>query len=124
MKKQILIIGTFFLIYFPLLATPVKLLSLTEDTVATVPISFRGAILSFPSKPEKVIVGNQGSFAVEYVKNDVIISPLTSRARSNVFVYLNGRRFNIDTYAKPNGYTLVLVRDKTGQNIEVEYEKQ
>ena len=31
----------------------------------------RTTVLSFPSRPTKVILGNRGVFAVEYVENDI-----------------------------------------------------
>jgi len=106
-------------------AKSVKSLSLSDDMVATVPVSYRGTIISFPTKPIKVIIGNQGAFVVEYVNNDVVISPLTSHSRSNVFVYLEGRRFTLDAVARASGYAIVRIKDKvTVGSSEVQYERK
>ena len=114
----------------PMIMTPasfakrVTTLSLSDNMVATVPISYRGTIITFPTKPIKVIIGNQGAFVIDYIKNDVVISPLTSQSRANVFVYLEGRRFTIDAVAKPSGYAIVQIRDKVIEKSEVQYERK
>ncbi|MBI4925317.1 MAG: hypothetical protein HY843_05280, partial [Bdellovibrio sp.] len=74
-------------------AKNIKLLRLNNNVVATVKISPKGTIISFPTKPTKVILGNKGSFGIEYVENDLAVSALSSHAQSNLFVYLEGRRF-------------------------------
>ena len=94
-------------------AAGVRTVRLDQTSVAHIYISpGRSTILSFPSKPAKVILGNQGVFAVEYVENDLAIAALSGRSHSDLFVYLEGRRFAFDLTAIPNGGdTIVLVRD-------------
>ncbi len=58
-------------------------------------------ILSFPSKPKKVLLGNRGLFGTEFVENDVAISALVPQASSNLFVYLENRRFSFDLSTGP-----------------------
>lgn len=89
----------------------VKSVFLSEKSVAAVAISMRGTVLSFPSKPSKVILGNDGAFGIEYVENDIAITPLTQAARANLFVYLLGQRFTFDLRASPVGHAIVVVRD-------------
>lgn len=90
----------------------VKTIYLSEAQIAALPIAVRGTVLSFPTKPSKVILGSAGSFGIEYVENDLAISPLRPDARSNLFVYLLGRRFSFDLKAASVGaYSIVLVRD-------------
>ena len=99
------------------LSAEVKTLRLSDDLVAVVKISTRGTVLSFPVKPTKVILGKAGSFGIEYVENDLAISPLSLSSRSNLFVYLFGRRFSFDLIASPNDSTsVVLVRDAKAPN--------
>ena len=63
-------------------------------------------------KPTKVILGSRGLFAIEYVENDVAIAPLTPQARSNLFAYVEGRRFAFDLVpAGAAADEVVLVRD-------------
>jgi hypothetical protein len=78
-------------------------------------------ILSFPTRPSKVVVGNKGIFAVEYVEADLAVTALHSGARSNLFVYLDGRRFGFDLIAVPaDGDEIVLIRDATERRIKVQ----
>ena len=93
-------------------ADEVKVVRLNESNVARVLISTRGTVLSFPAKPTKVILGRNGSFGIEYVENDLAISPLSLSSRSNLFVYLFGRRFAFDLVASPSaGSSVIQVRD-------------
>lgn len=93
-------------------ASEVKTIRLSEDNIAKVYISTRGTVLSFPSKPSKVILGRANSFGIEYVENDLAISPLTVSARSNLFVYLFGRRFAFDLVTSPDsGTSVIQIRD-------------
>lgn len=93
-------------------ASEVKMIRLSEMIVAKVYISTRGTVLSFPTKPSKVILGRANSFGIEYVENDLAISPLSLSARSNLFVYLFGRRFAFDLVASPeSGTSVIQIRD-------------
>lgn len=80
----------------------------------------RSTILSFPSKPSKVIVGNTGLFAVEYVENDLAIAATRSTASSNLFVYLEGRRYGFHLVtATSAGDDVVFVRDEKSKKLKV-----
>ena len=86
---------------------------LDEKTVAQVNITPRGTALSFPVKPENVVLGQNGSFGLEYINSDVIISPLRSNSHANLFVYLMGRRYTFDLISSESrGYTIIIVKDK------------
>ncbi len=86
---------------------------LSETDMASVRmVPGRSTILSFPIKPNKVILGNQGMFAVEYVENDLAIAALRGEARGNLFVYMEGRRFAFDlSTVSAGGDEIILVRD-------------
>ena len=86
----------------------VKIIRLDDKTIGKVLISTRGTVLSFPIKPSKVILGRSGTFGIEYVENDLAISPLNVSARSNLFVYLFGRRFSFDLVTSPQGGSPVI----------------
>ena len=80
----------------------------------------RSTILSFPMKPNKVIFGNQGLFAVEYVDNDLAIAALRPGAHSNLFVYVEGRRFGFDLATSGGaGDEIVLIRDTVDKAIKL-----
>jgi hypothetical protein len=74
----------------------------------------RSTIVSFPTKPAKVILGNSALFAVEYVENDLAISSIARGQVSNLFVYLEGRRFAFDLVPVPwnSADSIVVVRDQ------------
>lgn len=94
-------------------AQEVRKIYLNDTQVATVNVLLRGTVLSLPTKPSKVILGSAGSFGIEYVENDLAISPLRANARSNLFVYMYGRRFAFDLKASSSGgSSIVVVRDE------------
>ena len=78
-------------------------------------------ILSFTTRPTKVILGNQGLFGIEYVEQDLAVSPLKVGAHSNLFVYLEGRRFGFDlrTASSDGGDEIILVRDAEERKLKV-----
>lgn len=80
----------------------------------------RSTVLSFPTRPTKVILGNQGLFTVEYVESDLAVAAMRAPAASNLFVYLEGRRFGFDLRTVGSGGDeIILVRDAEGQKIKV-----
>ena len=94
-------------------AGEVRTVKLNQTSVGRIFLSpGRSTVLSFPTKPAKVILGNQGVFALEYVENDLAIAALTQHSHSDLFVYLDGRRFAFDLVTvSGGGDTIVLVRD-------------
>jgi hypothetical protein len=79
----------------------------------------RSTVLNFPVKPTKVILGNTGAFSVQYIENDLAISPLSVGASSNLFVYLLGRRFGFDLIPRQNADEVVIVRDILDKPVQV-----
>lgn len=121
MKVQflILIASCFSFVAFGRKARTVFLTDKKTERVSIAP--GRSVILNFPSRPTKVIVGNKGLFAVEYVENDLAVAALSHPAHSNLFVYLEGRRFGFDlrTTGSGDGDEVLLVRDSEDQQIKV-----
>lgn len=117
MKNFILLI-----IFIPtvVFAKSVKEIRLNEKIVSYLSISSKGAVLSFPTKPSKVILGREGTFSVEYVGSDLAISPTRSNSESNLFVYIEGRRFNFQLRTSGGGYSLILIKDSFDQIERVE----
>ena len=91
----------------------VRTIRLNQTMVGRINVSpGRSTILSFPTKPTKVILGNQGLFGIEYIESDLAVAALSSHSQSDIFVYLEGRRFAFDLVTVPSGSdTIVLVRD-------------
>lgn len=103
-------------------AGEVRTVRLSDDKVAMIPVSARGTALSFPVKPTHVVLGKKGSFGIEYVENDLTLTPLGASVRSHLFVYLYGRRFSFDLVSGgESGAAVVLVRDlaDTPQNASL-----
>lgn len=81
----------------------------TETVYVTPGIS---TLLSFPSRATKVVLGNKNAFSIQYIENDLAISALTYGGRSNLFIYLDGRRFGFNLHTvNEGGDEIVLVRD-------------
>jgi hypothetical protein len=90
-------------------------LALAHLCVAT---SSRHGFPPFCFKPEERVAGDffnekaGQTKRLQYVENDLAVSPLKADARSNLFVYLYGRRFSFDLRSGPNaGSSLVIVKD-------------
>ena len=98
-----------------------KTLYMSEGKLMKVSVSpGRSTVLSFPAKPSKVILGNSGLFAVEYVENDLALAALQAPAHSNLFVYLEGRRYGFDLRTVPTGGDDVLfIRDGKSRRLKV-----
>ena len=103
------------------LASKARTVFLTDKKMEPIQVGAgRSTILSFPSRPAKVILGSQGMFAIEYVENDIDIAALRNPARSNLFVYLEGRRFGFDLRTVGEaGDEIILVRDADERKVKV-----
>jgi len=90
-----------------------RTLKLDDKKIGKVYVSFgKSTVLSFPGKPTKVVLGSKGAFTLEYIDNDLAIAALSSVAQSNLFVYVQGRRFAFDLISRArNADEIVLVRD-------------
>ena len=104
----------------PLWADSVKNVRLCEKSVLTAYISSRGTVLDFPAEPEKVVLGTKNTFSIEYIRNDLTISPLSLHSRSNLFVYVQGRRFVLDLNTSQAGGTATyFIRDCLEDRVKV-----
>ncbi|OQW53866.1 MAG: hypothetical protein A4S09_06515 [Proteobacteria bacterium SG_bin7] len=100
-------------------AQNVKTIKLCEKSVAPIFISHKGTVLDFPAEPEKVVLGTKNSFSIEYIRSDLAISPLTVTSKSNLFVYLHGRRFALDLSTSTYGATLYFIKDCDSDKVLV-----
>ncbi len=79
-------------------------------------------IINFPVKPDNVVLGGKNQFAIEYIKNDLALTALSSNARTNLFVYLFGRRCGFQLMASGASHdNLILVRDPEEVKIKVPF---
>lgn len=81
-----------------------------------------GTIINFPVKPDNVVLGGQKQFGIEYIKNDIALTALTSNSNTNLFVYLLGRRcgFRLITSTAQQD-NLVQVRDPEDSKMKVPF---
>lgn len=67
------------------------------DQIVTVKTSIGIAtIIQVPDRPNSVVVGDQDSFKVEYLDQAITIKPLTGGAKSNLYIYTDWKRFNVE----------------------------
>ncbi len=82
-----------------------------------------GTIINFPVKPDNVVLGGPRQFAIEYIKNDLALTALSSNANTNLFVYLLGRRCGFHLITSVSQFdNLVQVRDPEDTKIKVPFE--
>ena len=92
----------------------VETIRLSDRDIYAVNVSSDGAVLNFITKPEKIILGRDGEFQVGSVNNDIAITSLKENARSNLFVYLLGRRYAFSLNSgRAGGRKIVTVLDKS-----------
>lgn len=105
----------------PVWAADLRIVNCDESKV--VPIFVRpnfGTVLNFPIKPDHVLLGGSKQFAIEYIKNDIALTALTSNASTNMFVYLFGRRCGFALRISQGQFdNVVRVRDPDENKIKV-----
>ncbi len=58
-------------------------------------------IIQVPDRPNSVVVGDQESYKVEYLDQAITIKPLHGGAKSNLYVYTDWRRYNVQLITGP-----------------------
>lgn len=58
-------------------------------------------IIEVPDRPNSVVVGDQDAFKVEYLDQAITIKPLVPGAKSNLYVYTDWARYNIELITGP-----------------------
>jgi hypothetical protein len=95
----------------------------TSPKLVRVPLGLV-TILSFPASPKEVVPGEAG-FEFKTIRQDLIVKARAPGAKTNLFVYLEGRRCFFHLAAGPTGDEILLVRDAKDLSLEVKYvEKQ
>ncbi len=74
----------------------VRKIEVGQDQIVTVRTAIGIAtIIQVPDRPNSIVVGDQAGFKVEYLDQAITIKPLHGGAKSNLYVYTDYRRFNI-----------------------------
>lgn len=108
-------------------ASKVRHVEVNKDEIVSVRTSIGIAtIIQVPDRPNSVVVGDQDSFKVEYLDQAITIKPLVSGSRSNLYVYTDYRRFNIELVTGPQAiadYVVYLRQPKTKKPDPVVWKK-
>ncbi len=87
-----------------------------NDQIVTVRTSLGIAtIIQVPDRPNSVVVGDQDKFKVEYLDQAITIKPLQGGAKSNLYVYTDYRRYNVQLVTGPEAlsdYVVYLENEK------------
>ncbi len=74
----------------------VRRVEVKPDQIVTVKTAIGIAtIIQVPERPNSIVVGDQAAFKVEYLEQAITIKPLHGGARSNLYIYTDYRRFNV-----------------------------
>jgi hypothetical protein len=80
----------------------VRKLHLKRDEIAQVRTAVGIApIIQVPDRPTSVVLGDTNAFKVEYLDNAITIKPLSHSSKSNLYIYTEGRRFNVSLVTLP-----------------------
>jgi hypothetical protein len=74
----------------------VRKVEVKTDQIVTVKTAVGIAtIIQVPERPTSLVVGDQSGFKVEYLDQAITIKPVYGGARSNLYIYTDFRRFNV-----------------------------
>jgi hypothetical protein len=77
--------------------TKIRRVPVNGDQIVTVRTALGIAtIIQVPDRPNSVVVGDQDAFKVEYLDLAVTIKPLQSNAKTNIYIYTDWKRYNIE----------------------------
>ena len=80
----------------------VKKLEVKKDQIIHVNTAMGIAtILQVPDRPNSVVVGDQDAFKVEYLDLAITIKPIAPHGNSNLYIYTDYRRFNVELTTGP-----------------------
>lgn len=98
-----------------------KIIPCDEVHSQTVIIPYgRVTALNFPASPKEVIPGEAG-FDFKTIRSDLVIKALRSGAKTNLLVYLEGRRCSFHLVSGAVGDEIILIRDPKEKTFEVKF---
>lgn len=99
----------------------VRRVEIYNDQIVTVKTAIGIAtIIQVPDRPNSIVVGDQNAFKVEYLDQAITIKPIIPSAKSNLYIYTDYRRFNVQLVTSSEGtadYVVYL------ENPKEKYEK-
>lgn len=98
--KIITLIGFIFIALNSNAAQRVRRVEVHGDQIVTVRTSIGIAtIIQVPDRPNSVVVGDQDSFKVEYLDQAITIKPLNSGGKTNLYIYTDWKRYNVELFS-------------------------
>ncbi len=80
----------------------VRKVEVKTDQIVTVKTAIGVAtIVQVPDRPTSLVVGDSESFKIEYLDQAITIKPLRSGAKSNLYIYTDWKRFNVQLVTGP-----------------------
>lgn len=80
----------------------VRKVEVTPDQIVTVKTAIGIAtLIQVPERPNSIVVGDLAGFKVEYLDQAITIKPLIRNAKSNLYIYTDYRRFNVELMTGP-----------------------
>ena len=74
----------------------VRRIAVQGDQIVTVRTALGVAtIIQVPDKPNSVVVGDLSAYKVEYLDTAITIKPMSGHAKSNLYIYTDYKRFNV-----------------------------
>lgn len=84
--------------------TRVRRVQVKADQIVAVKTALGVAtIIQVPDRPTSVVLGDQSVFKVEYLDQAITIKPLHGGAKSNLYIYTDYRRFNVQLVTTDSG---------------------
>ena len=98
MRTLILSLMSALALYATALASSrVKKVEVQKDQIVHVNTAMGIAtIIQVPDRPNSVVVGDQDAFKVEYLDLAITIKPITPHGKSNLYIYTDYRRYNVE----------------------------
>jgi len=96
----------------------VRNINMNIDSIAVIRTSLGVAtIIQVPDRPSSVVIGNPGAFKIEYLDNGITVKPNFLGAKSNLYIFNDWRRFNLDLITVPQGQADYVVYLREGKSL-------
>jgi hypothetical protein len=80
----------------------VRKIEVKNDQIVTIRTAIGVAtIIQVPDRPTSLVVGDSEAFKIEYLDQAITIKPLRSNAKSNLYIYTDWKRFNVQLVTGP-----------------------
>lgn len=122
MKAFLLVLSLFILNKAYANGNRIKKIELKSDQIAEVKTALGIAtIIQVPNIPSSVVVGDSEAFKVEYLDQAITIKPLHAGAKSNLYIYTDYRRYNVQLTSVPTAQANYIVYLSSSQNKDKKF---